>query len=62
MRGFIATLAGLSLSVGLLVVAIRTIMTLVEAGDYLLATLGFGLTLGLLATGAVATLVSTLKG
>ena len=59
MRAFVGTLAGMVLPVMLLVVGTWTTMTLLDAGDYLLAALGSGLTLGLLATSMVATLLST---
>ena len=61
MRGFVSVSAGLALSTLAAVVAADTIMTLLDAGAYLLAALGFVLALGGLAACTVMALLLRLE-
>ena len=61
MRQAVGVSAGFVLWVGTAIVAADTIMTLLDAGAYLLAALGFVLALGSLAACAVMTLLPRLE-
>ena len=61
MRQAVGVSAGFVLWVGAAIAAADTIMTLLGAGAYLLAALGFVLALGALAASAVMTLLPRLE-